>query len=109
MEMGNNAAKDFLAIVHRFERLEEEAEETKALKRDLSMEAKGKGYDMKAVTKVLKDRKEIRKKGLDKVREEKYMEELYKRALVVAGEPLGYEDEYGEVEKFAAPGEGEDV
>lgn len=104
MEMGNNAAKNFLSYIHRFERLEEEMEETKSLKKDLALEAKGNGFDMKALNKVLKERKDIRKKGLDKVREEKYMEDTYKRALVLAGEPLGYENEFGdEPEEVEAP------
>jgi uncharacterized protein (UPF0335 family) len=96
MEMGNNAAKDFLSYIHRFERLEEEMKETRELKKDLAQEAKSKGYDIKAMNKILKERREIDKKGLDTVREEKYMEGLYKRALVEAGEPLGYENEFGE-------------
>jgi uncharacterized protein (UPF0335 family) len=96
MEMGNNSAKAFLAMLHRFERLDEEMNETKEARKDLVQEAKAHGYDTKAMAKMLKERKEIRNKGLDRVREEKYMEEVYKKVLREAGEPLGYENEFGE-------------
>ena len=74
----NSIAKDQLkAFVERIERLEEEKEALTADIRDVYAEAKGNGYDVKALRRVVRERK------LDRAefQEQEAIIDLYRHAL----------------------------
>lgn len=75
--IGGNAQRQLKALVHRIEALEEEKSDISALIRDVFSEAKGNGYDIKALKAILKERKmreDIRK-------EHNAMVEIYRTAV----------------------------
>jgi uncharacterized protein (UPF0335 family) len=71
-------AKDQLkAFVERIERLEEEKKTTSDDIRDVYAEAKGNGYDVKALRTIVK----LRKQDVNERKEEEAVLETYKHAL----------------------------
>lgn len=83
----NSFAKDHLkAFVERVERLEEEKKALADDIRDVYAEAKGNGFDVKALRAVVK----LRKQDADKRREHEAILETYMHALgMLADTPLG--------------------
>lgn len=76
--IGHNVPKDQLkAIVERIERLEEEKKSIADDIRDVYLEAKGNGYDSKALRKVVS----LRKMDPDTRREQEAVLETYMHAL----------------------------
>ncbi len=75
------AVADLRALIERVEKLEDErallAEDVKEVK----LEAKGKGFDMKAFNEMLK----LRKMDRDKLKEQEALRELYAELLGVFG------------------------
>ena len=71
------AAGRLLTIIERLERLDEEREATMADMKEVFAEAKGEGYDVKILRKVLK----IRKQDRAKRQEEEAILDLYLSAL----------------------------
>jgi uncharacterized protein (UPF0335 family) len=65
------------SIIERIERLEEDKSQVAADIKDVYAEAKGNGFDTKALRKLVA----LRKKDRDKVLEERAMLELYANAL----------------------------
>ncbi len=65
------------AFVERIERLEEEKKTTSDDIRDVYAEAKGNGYDVKALRTIVK----LRKQDVDERKEEEAVLETYKHAL----------------------------
>jgi len=77
-ETAHRFAKDQLkAFVERIERLEEEKKATSDDIRDVYAEAKGNGYDVKALRVIVR----LRKQDADERREEEAVLETYKHAL----------------------------
>ena len=78
-QAGHNViAKDQLkSIIERVERLEEEKKATADDIRDVYMEAKGTGYDVKALRAIVK----MRKQDSDERREQEAVLETYMHAL----------------------------
>ena len=75
-------AKDQLkAIIERIERLEEEKKTISDDIRDVYAEAKGNGFDVKIINKVIR----IRKQDRAKRQEEEAILDLYMQALGMAG------------------------
>ncbi len=64
-------------IIERLERLDEDAEAIKTDKKEVESEAKGEGYDIKVIRKVLR----IRKQDKAKRQEEEAILDLYLSAL----------------------------
>lgn len=83
-ETATNFAKDQLkAIVERIERLEEEKKAIADDIRDVFAEAKGNGFDVKALRTILK----LRKQDRDERQEQEAIVELYMSALgMIQGE-----------------------
>lgn len=75
--VGNVTAEQLRSYVERIERLEEEKANIAADIRDVCAEAKGNGYDIKTIRKILKLRK---MKAADRD-EEEHMLDIYMRAL----------------------------
>ena len=71
------AAGKLLTIIERVERLEEDEDALKADKKEVYSEAKGDGYDVKILRKVVK----IRKQDRAKRQEEEAVLDLYLSAL----------------------------
>jgi uncharacterized protein (UPF0335 family) len=86
-EAANRFAKDHLkAFVERIERLEEEKKAFADDIRDVYAEAKGNGFDVKALRAVIK----LRKEDTDKRKEREAILETYLHALgMLADTPLG--------------------
>lgn len=78
-EIGHNttAPDQLRSIIERIERLEEEKSEVAADIKEVYAEAKGNGFDTKALRKLVA----LRKKDRDKVMEERAILELYANAL----------------------------
>jgi len=77
-EHAHRFAKDQLkAIVERIERLEEEKKATSDDIRDVYAEAKGTGFDVKALRSIVR----MRKQDTDERREEQAVLEMYMNAL----------------------------
>jgi len=77
-ETSHRFAKDQLkAIVERIERLEEEKKATSDDIRDVYAEAKGTGFDIKALRSIVR----MRKQDTDARREEQAVLEMYMNAL----------------------------
>jgi uncharacterized protein (UPF0335 family) len=55
--IGDNSAARLLSIVERWERLEEEVKALRSDQKDILSEAKGAGYDVKVIRKILAERK----------------------------------------------------
>jgi uncharacterized protein (UPF0335 family) len=86
-EAAHRFAKDHLkAFVERIERLEEEKKALADDIRDVYAEAKGNGFDVKALRAVIK----LRKEDTDKRKEREAILETYMQALgMLADTPLG--------------------
>lgn len=80
---GDNSVEDgqLLALVERIERLEEDAKTVADEKKDVFAEAKGAGYDVKIMRKVIARRKADR----DKLSEEEELIATYERAITRRG------------------------
>lgn len=80
-EMGDNAttaaAEQLRAIVERYERMEAEKKDIMDGQKEIMSEAKGAGYDVKALKRIIADRK----RDADDLAEEQAIVEMYKTAL----------------------------
>ncbi len=76
-EGGNIAADELRLLIERAERLEEEKKGISDDVKDVMSEAKGRGYDPKAIRKILS----IRKKKKEEYQEEEAILEVYMQAL----------------------------
>lgn len=74
---GNPAGDELRAFVERYEALEEEKKEAMDAMKEVMAEAKGRGYDVKALRKIIA----LRKRDRDDVAEEEAVLEMYKAAL----------------------------
>jgi len=74
---GNVAADELRLLIERAERLEEEKKGISDDIKDVMAEAKGRGYDPKAIRKILS----IRKKRAEEVQEENAILQIYMEAL----------------------------
>ncbi len=79
-KVGNVAADQLKSYIERIEKLEEEKSDIAATIRDVFAEAKGNGYDTKAMREILK----LRKLESHEREEQEYMLDVYKRALGMA-------------------------
>jgi len=90
-EIGHNSATKFAkdqlrAVVERIERLEEEKKTISDDIRDVYAEAKGNGYDVKALRTIVR----LRKQDANERAEQETILETYMQALgMLAGTPLG--------------------
>jgi uncharacterized protein (UPF0335 family) len=75
--VGNVAADQLRSYIERIERLEEEKQGIASDIRDVFAEAKGSGYDTKAMRQLLK----LRKMEAHERDEQEHMLDVYKRAL----------------------------
>jgi uncharacterized protein (UPF0335 family) len=76
-DVGGVAGKRLKSFLDRIERLEEEKKGLADDIKDIYAEAKGTGFDVKTMRKILK----LRKMETDKRREEEELLELYKAAI----------------------------
>lgn len=76
----NVAAEQLTAFIERIERLEEEKSNTSADIKDVYAEAKGNGFDTKAIRKIIRERK----KDEAERQEEEAILELYKQSIGMA-------------------------
>jgi uncharacterized protein (UPF0335 family) len=76
-DVGGVAGKRLKSFLDRIERLEEEKKSLADDIKDIYAEAKGVGFDVKTMRKILK----LRKMETDKRREEEELLELYKAAI----------------------------
>ena len=74
---GRVAAEELRLLIERAERLEEEKKGIQDDIKDVMAEAKGRGYDPKAIRKILS----IRKKKREEYQEEQSILEVYMQAL----------------------------
>ena len=74
---GHVAADELRLLIERAERLEEEKKGISDDIKDVMAEAKGRGYDPKAIRKILS----IRKKRAEEVQEENAILQIYMEAL----------------------------
>lgn len=79
-KIGNVAADQLKSYIERIEKLEEEKADISEAIRNVFAEAKGNGYDSKAMRGVLK----LRKLESHEREEQEYMLEVYKKALGLA-------------------------
>lgn len=77
MDVGGVAGKRLKSFLDRVERLEEEKKGLADDIKDIYAEAKGVGFDVKTMRKILK----LRKMEVEKRREEEELLELYKAAI----------------------------
>ena len=77
MGVGQVAADELRLLIERAERLEEEKKGIADDIKDVMAEAKGRGYDPKAIRKILS----IRKKKKEEYQEEEAILEVYMQAL----------------------------
>jgi uncharacterized protein (UPF0335 family) len=80
MDPNTTEAKHLLSFIERIERLEEDKKQVAEDIKDVYAEAKGTGYDVKIIRKIVA----IRKQDKDKRREEEEILELYLTALGMA-------------------------
>lgn len=80
-EMGDNAhkatAEQIRAYIERYERLEAEKQDVMLGQKEIMSEAKGNGFNVKALRKIIADRK----RDANDLAEEQALIELYKSAL----------------------------
>ena len=76
----NVTAQELLSFIERYERLVEERFDLSEDQKQVMAEAKGRGYDTKALKIIIRDRK----RGADVVAEEAAVVEMYKSALGMA-------------------------
>lgn len=81
----SNAQKELRRLIEGVERIEQERKELASDVKDLFAEAKGKGFDVKIMRKILA----LRKKTADERAEEDAILDVYLVALGMAGTPLG--------------------
>ncbi len=89
IRVGNVAADQLKSIIERVERLEEEKAGISADIRDVFAEAKGNGFDVKAIRQIIK----LRKLEPSEREEQESVLDVYKRALGLAPE---FDDEMEE-------------
>lgn len=77
LRSGNVSADQLRSIIERIERLEEEKSNIAADIRDVFAEAKGNGFDVKAIRQIVK----LRKMDQSQREEEETVLDVYKRAL----------------------------
>jgi uncharacterized protein (UPF0335 family) len=77
MEPNTAEAKHLLSFIERIERLEEDEKQVREDKKDVYAEAKGTGYDVKIIRRIVA----LRKQDKDTRREEEEILELYLAAL----------------------------
>lgn len=82
IKTGGVAADQLRSIIERVEKLEEEKAGIGADIRDVFSEAKGNGFDTKAIRQILK----LRKLDVSEREEQEHIVDLYARALGVAPE-----------------------
>lgn len=75
--VGGIAADQLRSIIERYERLQEEVDALRADQKEVLAEAKGNGFDVKTIRKVIA----LRKKEENDRREEEELLDIYKRAL----------------------------
>lgn len=84
--VGGNSKEQLKTIIERIERLEEEKKATADDIRDVYAEAKGNGFDVKALRTIVR----LRKMDADERREQEAVLETYMHALgMLADLPLG--------------------
>nr|WP_208111133.1 DUF2312 domain-containing protein [Maritalea mobilis] len=83
------AREQLRAYVERIERLEDEKKSISDDIRDVYAEAKGNGYDVKAMRQIVK----LRKQEAHERQEQEAILDLYKHALGMIASPSYYEDE----------------
>lgn len=74
------AAEELRQFVERFEQLEAEKADIAQQQKDLMAEAKGRGYDTRAIRKIIT----LRRRKPDDIAEEEAILDLYKAALGMA-------------------------
>ena len=70
-------ADELRQIVERYERLDAERSDVVESQKEVMAEAKGQGFDTKAIRKIVA----LRKKRADQIAEEEAIESLYRQAL----------------------------
>ena len=75
------AAAELRQFVERYEHLEAEKEDIADQQKEVMAEAKGRGYDVKALRRIIADRK----KSPDQIAEEEAVLETYRAALGMGG------------------------
>lgn len=70
-------AKDLRSFIERFEKITAEKDNLSECQKEIMAEAKGRGYDVKALRKIIAERK----RGKDEVAEEQAVLDMYKTAL----------------------------
>lgn len=84
--VGSNSNAQLKSIVERIEKLEEEKKATQEDIKDVFLEAKGNGFDVKALRAIIR----LRKQDADERAEQEAILDLYKHALgMLADTPLG--------------------
>lgn len=73
-------ADEIRQFVERYERLEQEKKDIADQQKEVMAEAKGRGYDTKAMRKLIA----LRKKSADQISEEEAILDMYKEALGMA-------------------------
>lgn len=81
----SNAQKELRRLIEGVERIEQERKELASDVKDLFAEAKGKGFDVKIMRKILA----LRKKSAADREEEQAILDVYMAALGMDGTPLG--------------------
>ena len=71
------AAQELRAFVERYERLEAEKQDIAEGQKEVMLEAKSRGYDTKALRRIIADRK----KTADQLAEEEALIDMYRAAL----------------------------
>jgi uncharacterized protein (UPF0335 family) len=79
-KVGNIAADQLKSYIERIEKLEDEKADISEAIRNVFAEAKGNGYDAKAMRQILR----LRKLESHEREEQEYMLDIYKRALGLA-------------------------
>ena len=74
---GGAAADEIKSFVDRFERLDENRQEVVKQQKEVMDEAKGRGYDVKALKKVIA----MRRRDRDELAEEEALIEVYRDAI----------------------------
>lgn len=86
MNIGNNSAEQLRSVIERIERLEEEKKGIADDIKDIYSEAKGNGFDVKALRAIVR----LRKQDEAKRKEHEALVDTYKNALgMLADLPLG--------------------
>jgi uncharacterized protein (UPF0335 family) len=80
LTQGNVSTQQLQSIVERIEKLSEEKAEIASFIKDVFAEAKGNGFDVKAIKEILK----LRKLEPQEREEQEYMVDVYKKALGLA-------------------------